>query len=125
MITFRATVRAPNGLVFINDRDSRHTPDVSGTEPYWSIPSCLVLACEIDCEGETKIIVGPIAEVREPAEPLLDKILETPSSVLVLRLVPNIIVYEVATGSSHVRVAAWTNHPTQPTRIVIGLERGA
>ncbi len=117
----RATVRASNGLLFISDRDSKDFPNVDGKGSFWRTPSAIALACEIDCEGPAEIVVGPLDDVPQPGPPLLDDLIETPSSLLEFSLVPNAKIFEVPVNGPKTRLRIWTNHPTQPDVVVIGL----
>lgn len=121
----RATVRAPNGLLFICDRDSKDYPDVDGKGSFWRTPSMIALACEIDCEGPAEVVIGPMDRVSQPSAPLLDDVIETPSLLLTFELVPNTIVLETLVKGVTTRLRVWTNHPSQPDMIVIGLSEAA
>jgi len=96
--------------------------DYGNAAPVWSIPTCLVICCLIDCEGETDITVGAVTDVLQQHKPVFDGILETPSRKLVLDLVSQEKVLEVGVPSPKNRVRVWTDgrHQCAET-VVIGI----
>jgi hypothetical protein len=98
-------VAVPNCLLFVRDSmiDDVPNEDYGNAAPVWSIPTCLVICCLIDCEGETDITVGAATDVLQQHEPIFDGTLETPSRKLVLDLVSKEKVLEVGVPSPNNR----------------------
>jgi hypothetical protein len=117
-------VAVPNGLLFVKDSMIADVPneDYGNAAPVWSIPTCLVVCCLIDCEGETDITVGAVTDILQQHKPVFDGILETPSRKLVLDLVSQEKVLEVGVPSPKNRVRVWTDgrHQCAET-VVIGI----
>ena len=115
-------IQAPNGLIFISDVAGGEPP-----EPVWgakilSTPSCISVACEIDCEGPTTITLGPSNQVSRSNSPIFDGILETPSRTIVLQLVDCTEVARAVAGRTKSRVRIWTNRSVEPDEVVVGID---
>jgi hypothetical protein len=72
-------------------------------------------------DGETEVTLGNSNEVAPSAKPAFDGMLETPNHSVVVSIVgwKTILSSPVAGGTTRVRL--WTNHPTEPDKVFIGL----
>jgi hypothetical protein len=117
-------VAVPNALLFIRDARIREVPDVDYGDgsSVWSIPTCVVITCLVDSEGETDITIGDTGEVKPNNRLLLDGTLETPSRKLILEIVPDKKILEVSVPFTTNRIRIWTDgrHRLAET-VVIGL----
>jgi len=117
-------VAVPNCLLFVRDSTVADIPDVDYGEakPIWSIPTCVVVNCMVDSEGETNITVGEANQVSQNRKPVFDGVLETPSRKLVLDLVSDEKVLEVNVPSAKNRVRVWTDGRHEcAEQVVIGI----
>jgi len=117
-------VAVPNCLLFVRDSKITDIPDVDYGEaaPAWSIPTCVVVNCLVDSEGETDITVGAANRVSPDRKLIFDGVLETPSRKLVLDLVSDEVVAEVGVPSAKNRIRVWTDgHHECAERVVIGI----
>ncbi|TKT80051.1 hypothetical protein [Aquamicrobium sp. LC103] len=83
---------------------------------------CINVMCLYWNEGDTKITLGPVEELPYRSEaPRFDGMLQTPEHKVILFDVntPEILSMDVSETKTRVRI--WTNHPTQPDDVVIGL----
>jgi hypothetical protein len=117
-------VAVPNGLLFIRDSKISDIPDTDfydGASIY-SIPTCIMLVCLVDSEGETDITVGEVGQIEPSNKLLFDGALETPSRRVMLEIVPGETVLEVDVPSATNRIRIWTDgrHRCAET-VVIGL----
>jgi hypothetical protein len=124
MKTISLKVAVPNALLFIRDSRISDVPDVDYGDgsSVWSIPTCVVITCLIDSEGETDITLGAANQVKPSQKLLFDDLLETPSHKLILELIPDEKVLEVDLPSQKNRVRIWTDgrHQCAET-VVIGI----
>jgi hypothetical protein len=117
-------VAVPNALLFIRDARIAEVPDVDYGDgsSVWSIPTCVVITCLIDSEGETDITVGNTSEVKPSNKLLFDGTLETPSRKLILEIVPDEKILEVSVPFATNRIRIWTDgHHRLAEKVVIGI----
>jgi hypothetical protein len=70
MTTSSIKVAPANSLVMITDAQGGFGPDVSRSIPaIWSTDTCVAVGCLVEMDGETKITIGPAAEVAPRREP--------------------------------------------------------
>jgi hypothetical protein len=118
-------VAITNALLFIRDARIPDVPDVDYGDgsSVWSIPTCVVITCLVDSEGDTGITIGDTSEVK-PSNMLLlfDGTLETPSRKLMLEIVPDEKILEVSVPFATNRIRIWTDgrHRLAET-VVIGI----
>jgi hypothetical protein len=81
-----------------------------------------MIACLVDCEGETDIAVGAADQVTQTQPPAFDRVLETPSRKIILEIVSGETVHEVVVSADKTRVKIWTDgrHQCAET-VVIGI----
>jgi hypothetical protein len=116
-------IAVPNGLLFVRDSEIRDVPDFDDEKAsFWSIATCVMIACLVDCEGETDIAVGAADQVAQTQPPALDRILETPSRKIILEIVPGETVHEVGVLNDKIRIRIWTDGRHRSAEsVVIGL----
>jgi hypothetical protein len=104
-------IAVPNGLLFVRDSKASDIPDTDfgdGASVY-SIPTCIMVVCLVDSEGETDITVGEASQIEPSNKLLFEGALETPSRKLVLEIVPGETVLEVDVPSATNRIRIWTD----------------
>jgi hypothetical protein len=116
-------IAVPNGLLFVRDSKNLNIPDL-GDEgaSCWSIPTCIMIQCLVDSEGETSITIGAANEVKTDRKLLFDGTLETPSRKVILEIVPGEKVLEMGVPFATNRIRIWTDgrHRLAET-VVIGI----
>lgn len=93
-----------------------------GADGVFGTNECLVVTCLYWNEGDTRITLGPVEELPgQPGPPCFDGLLQTPQSRVLLFDVnmPEILSTDVPGTQTRIRI--WTNHPTEPDDVVIGL----
>lgn len=93
-----------------------------GADGVFGTNECLVVTCLYWNEGDTRITLGPVEELpAQPGPPCFDGLLQTPQSRVLLFDVnmPEILSTDVPGTQTRIRI--WTNHPTEPDDVVIGL----
>ena len=116
-------IAVPNGLLFVRDSKVREFPDLDDEQAsFWSISTCVMIASQIDCEGETSITVGAANEVSQNRPPAFDRTLRTPSRKLIVEIVPGETVHETAISTDITRIRIWTDgHHRLSETVVIGI----
>src|SRR6516225_5434686 len=77
-------IRVLNSLLVIRDENSRDFPDIDRTGVVWSSPSCILVGCMPDCDGETHVTIGHANEIRQDGKLIFDSRLETPSRSIII-----------------------------------------
>jgi hypothetical protein len=117
-------VAVPNGLLFVRDSKIRDVPntDFDDGASVYAIPTCIMLTCMVDSEGETDITIGEANQIEPSNRLLFDGALETPSCRLMLEIVPGEPILEVDVPSAKSQIRIWVDgrHRCAET-IVIGL----
>lgn len=117
-------VAIPNALLFIRDARIPDVPDVDYGDgsSVWSIPTCVVITCLVDSEGETDITIGDTSEIKQSSKLLFNGTLETPSRKLILEIVPDKKILEISVPFATNRMRIWTDgHHRLAETVVIGL----
>jgi hypothetical protein len=73
-------------------------------------------------DGQTEIIMGATPEIDPGYRPGFDGLLETPNFVVCVWTIEWEKVLEARVPATSTRVRVWGNHPTEPDRIMVGLE---
>lgn len=119
----RFEIAPPNSVVFVEDksgktaplRNTRAIPHIVGNSTQ------IMIACESFMDGKTNFILGPNAEV-DPGEPItFESFLETPSREVAVRTCELTTLLLAAVPADRTRIRIWTNHPTEPDHVIIGL----
>jgi hypothetical protein len=121
--TVSMQIAVPNGLLFVRDSQVRKYPDFDDeTASFWSISTCVMIACLVDCDGQTDITVGATTQISQNRQPAFARMLATPSRKLIFEIVPGETVHEIAVSYDVTRIQIWTDgrHRCAQT-VVIGI----
>jgi hypothetical protein len=113
-------IAPPNSLLFIADSDGGQIPVTDGTARLWSTPSCIVVGCLAEMDGETEVSIGAAEGIDTGGAPTFDGMLTTPSRKVFVSSVEQSVLSATVSGIT-TRVRIWTNHPTEPDKVVVGL----
>ena len=94
---------------------------VSGGRRIWASPTAVGIGCLMEMDGETDIHLGWEQEVDPGGEPSFVGRLETPSGVVSVVTVLKEVVMSLNVGRKDVTLHIWTNHPSEPTDVRIGV----
>jgi hypothetical protein len=72
-------------------------------------------------DGETEVSLGNASDVNSGTQTAFDGILETPNLSVVVSTVEWETILSAAIPTTKTRVRIWTNHPTEPDKVVVGL----
>ncbi len=72
-------------------------------------------------DGETEVTLGAARDVDPGGPPVFDGVLETPSKAVIISTAEHETVMNANVPTQSTRVRIWTNHPTEPDRIIVGL----
>lgn len=115
-------IAPPNSLLYISDSRGGTVPEWKRGAPILSSPSCISFSCLTFADGETDVTVGAASDVDPGVRPAFDGSLETPSRTLELSTVERNTVMQTAVPAESTRVRIWTNHPTEPDKVIVGLD---
>ena len=115
-------VAAPNALLFLSDLNGGTAPNEMEGKLIVSTSTCIAIGCMSDFNGETKITVGRAQDVDISQVPAFDGEVDTPSHTVALKTIDGAQVLEAPVRQSRTRVLIWVNHPSEPDKIVIGLD---
>jgi hypothetical protein len=116
-------VAVPNGLLFVRDSSVRNYPDIDDEKAsFWAIPTCIMIQCLVDSEGEADVAIGTADRVKPANKLLFDGALETPSRQVILEIVPGEKLFEMSVRFASNRIRIWVDgrHQCAET-IVIGI----
>jgi hypothetical protein len=121
MTSKSVTVPVLNSLLFIRDKIIRSLPEIDGHSSVWSTPSCVAVSCLPDSDGETRVVIGSVEDVRQNGDPLFDARLMTPSGQVVVENVFGERILEIDAPKVDTRVMVWTNGFRDTDMVTIGL----
>ena len=73
-------------------------------------------------DGASRFTLFPGSEVVSNQAPMFDGTLETPNRVVVVTTTERKAILESHVATPRTRIRIWTNHPTEPDDVVIGLD---
>jgi hypothetical protein len=115
-------IRPPNSILFIVDPSGETIPAITRDRRIWATDSCICVGCLMEQDGPTDVTVGPDAQVAPPRAPAFDGVLRTPSRIVQISTSERTSVFEAPVENEQTRVRIWTNHPSEPDEVIIGLE---
>jgi hypothetical protein len=86
-----------------------------------STETCILVACYPEIDGETKIRLGPVADVDSGNAPAFDGRLETPGRIVRIVTVDWKPLLEEAVSTATTRIRIWRNHPKYPDEVTVGV----
>lgn len=110
-----------DGMFLVDDSYRGDRPENLPLTRIAATPSCLVIGCLMAQEGYTKITLGPAGEVPHEGMIAFDGYLETPNGMIWITTVDGTAIAKQKVGTLKTRIRVWTNHPTEPDRIIVGL----
>ena len=121
MTSKSVTIPVLNSLLFIRDKNIRNLPEIDGHSSVWSTPSCVAVSCLPDSDGETRLVIGSVEDVRQNSGPLFDARLMTPSGHVIVENVLGERILEIKAPKLDTRVVVWTNGFPDTDMVIIGL----
>ena len=115
-------VSPPNSIVFISDPNGGAAPYPVRGPLILSSPSCISVGCKMEQDGPTEFVLGRAHEVDPGSRPAFDGPLETPNYAVVVSTVDRELLLSDNVPTTRTRVRIWVNHPTEPDRVIVGLE---
>lgn len=115
-------VAVPNAIILISDVGGGTAPDLMRGALVASTPSCIAVGCMSDCNGETEVTIGPAREVASRESPAFEGELTTPNHEVAVRTVLNEMILQAHVRYPRTRVRIWVNHPSEPDKVIIGLQ---
>jgi hypothetical protein len=88
----------------------------------WVTPSCIAVGCLAFMDGETEVTLGASAEVDPGGIVAFDGLLDTSNRAVVVSTIEGETVLRANVTGARTRVRIWTNDPSEPDEVVIGLD---
>lgn len=120
MTIAKRMIAPPNSLIVIDDSRGGISPDALPPSGIAATSSRLLVGCMMFQDGETEIRLGPTAEVAHEGMIAFDGVLETPKGQIWITTVEGTPIAKQKVGTLNTRIRVWTNHPTEPDRIIVG-----
>lgn len=114
-------ISPPNSVLFVSDQAGGVAPQITREKRIWATPSCVAFGCLMEQDGLTEVTLGPAEEVARQDSPAFDGFLETPLRAVVVSTSETRSVLEESVPGAHTRLRIWTNHPTEPDKVIIAL----
>ena len=111
----------PYSVVVVSDAGVEGAPERMGSRAIAATATSIAVGCLAEVDGETEFTLGLLAEVRRPEDPAFEGMIETPTRLIVVRSVTGDRLLEMQVATKLSAVAIWTNHPTEPDEVVIGV----
>lgn len=110
-----------NSLVFVHDASNEDIPEIDGIGGLWTTPTCVAVGCLPDCDGDTKIVLGPAKEAGTHKHLLFDGTVETPTRKLRVDtvLAETLLETDVLDTKTHLKI--WTNGHRASDIAIIGI----
>ena len=119
----RVTIAPPYSILFISGPEDFEIPDIprESEVAIWSTPMCIVFGCRMFQDGETEVTLAPAADMHPDLLLRFDGQLETPNGHLEVSTAEGQIVFGTKVEAAKTRVRIWSDHPSEPDRVIIGL----
>src|SRR5262245_10340173 len=114
-------ISPPNSILFVSDRDGGVTPEITREQSIWATPSCVAFGCLMEQDGPTELTIGAAEQVGSRDTPAFDDLIETPQRAVVVFTALNQPILHASVSGIRTRLRIWTNHPTEPDKVIIGL----
>jgi hypothetical protein len=115
-------IAVPNALILISDLDGGVPPDVMRGSLIASTPSCIAVGCMSDSNGKTEVTLGATQEVGPRDDPAFVGELNTPNRTIAVWTVLRETILQAPVPHPSTRVRIWVNHPSEPDKVIIGLD---
>jgi hypothetical protein len=116
------TIAVPNAIILISDLGGGTTPDLMRGTLVASTPSCIAVGCMSDCNGETEVTLGLVKDVGSGEISVFEGELMTPNHEVAVRTILDERILQAHVLRSRTRVRIWVNHPSEPNKVIIGLQ---
>ena len=114
-------VAPPNSLLIVCDVHGWTAPKITPDKRIWSAPSCIIVGCLAFMDGSTQVVLGDGSEVDPGDHASFDDMLFIPAGAVAIKTVEGDTLLQQQVRNTRVRVRIWTNHPTEPNQVIVGL----
>jgi hypothetical protein len=87
-----------------------------------STDTCILVGCLMDADGETEFVLGRMSEIDAGDRLAFQGMLKTPTRRIALESVDGRIVLEAPVPREETMVRIWTNHESEPDKVIVGFE---
>jgi hypothetical protein len=109
-------------VVLVEDALGGQLPETMRESLIVATTSCVAVGCLSEQDGETEFTLGASHEVDPRTHPAFQGVLSTPSRKIRVVSVLGQPILETAVMRDSTTVRIWVNDPTEPDKIIIGVE---
>ncbi len=113
-------VAPPNGLLFISDASGGAASEFLPSTPILSSDTVISVECLPEMDGETRVTLGPAAEVALVRPPAFDGMIKTPTKGVLVSTYEHEEILAAVVPSARTRIRIWTNGAMDPDEVAIG-----
>ena len=120
-ISFQATVRFPNGLLWLMSEENKQLeiPDIDGVANFWSSHNAWGIAVLHDADGAVDVSIGVAPPDDSRLALLHEGVLHSSRRLINVETVYIDRIASFRTASADVPICIWGDDPRQPDRIHI------
>lgn len=122
MIAASISTAPPNSIIGISDLKKGVVPEPMPDFGIAATESCILVGCYPEIDGETKITLGPAADVDPGGMPAFDGQLATPSGIVRIVTIDWKPLLEAPVSSTNTRIRIWKNRPRFADEVIVGVE---
>lgn len=114
-------IAARKSVVLVCDQSGGEVPSTLGGRSIAATSSCVAVACVAEDDGETEVTLGALSELARLDPPSFATRLQAPSGRLVVRSIYGEDLLSLTVDGEVVSLIIWTNHVTEPDRVIVGV----
>jgi hypothetical protein len=116
------SIAPPNSLIVIAAAPTGEGPtEWTRGSGVMATEACIVVACLMEQDGETRITIASSANVKPGTSPMFEGFLKTPHHKVAVWTVEWEKLLEANVPMNRTRIRIWTNRGSEPDKIDIGL----
>jgi hypothetical protein len=116
-------IAPPNSLLLISEAPTTTGPSsLTIGARIGSTRTCIAVGCLAFIDGETRVALGKPIETND--RPAFDGYLDTPRRKVAVWTVEWKRLLETSVPTTRTRIRVWTNHPTEPDDVYVGVGEG-
>ncbi|WP_152015430.1 MULTISPECIES: hypothetical protein [unclassified Bosea (in: a-proteobacteria)] len=109
-------------MVIVSGGRPVDVPSDQPIAPVAASPSCLLVACMPEVDGDTELTIGTAADVDPGYAPGFVGQLETPRLHILVETIDDEIVLDQPVRALVTQIRIWFSHPRWPEKVAIGID---
>lgn len=123
MTTKQVTISPPNSIILVMDHQAGVVPDTLGRKLVAATPTCVAVGTLAELDGETTVVLTdqPVQDLAKGDVLVFDGTIAVPSKELSVVTALDQKLVSIPIDRDDARLRVWTNDPTEPSHIVVGV----